>query len=102
MSDHQAGESWEMEGAERGGKSFVVSGEATKTRRPSEASLHYPAAWQQDKAALGLSMFDHFQLDATDLEAIVAEWVGGLSTAELLDALERAEIPGARSLTSPR
>ena len=64
MSDHKAGEGEEVEGPERGGKSFVVSGEATKTRRPSEASLYHPAAWQQDKAAFGLGMFNNFQLDA--------------------------------------
>jgi crotonobetainyl-CoA:carnitine CoA-transferase CaiB-like acyl-CoA transferase len=34
--------------------------------------------------------------NTADIEAIVAEWAGGLSTAELLDALQRAEIPGAK------
>ena len=34
--------------------------------------------------------------NATDIEGIVAEWVGRLSTAELLEALQRAEIPGAK------
>ena len=39
-------------------------GRGGEKRRPGKASLYHPAAWQQDKAALSLSMFDYLQLGA--------------------------------------
>lgn len=53
-----------MEGAESSGEALVVAGQTPEAGGPCEASLHHPAARQQDKASFCLSMFDHFQLDA--------------------------------------
>jgi hypothetical protein len=52
-----------VEGSEGRRESFVVASQATEASGGGEASLHHPAARQQDEAALGLGMLDHFQLD---------------------------------------
>ncbi len=53
-----------MEGTESGSQAFVIAGQAAEAGSPGKASLHHPAARQQNKASFGLSMFHHFQGDS--------------------------------------
>lgn len=53
-----------MECAQRRCQPFVIAGQTAKTCNPGKTSFHHPAAWQQHKAVLGLSMLDDFQTNA--------------------------------------
>lgn len=53
------------------GQAFVVACKASKARCPAKASLHYPAARQQNETALGLGMFYNLQGDAVRLRSLL-------------------------------
>ena len=65
LSQHEHGESHDMQAFERLGQTFVVTREAAETGQPGERALDDPAARQQDEAAFGLRQFDDLQRRAT-------------------------------------
>ena len=58
---HEDGEGDEVEAFERGVESFVVSGETSESRCPGEAPFDDPSARQEDEAAFGQWVLDHFE-----------------------------------------
>jgi len=64
VGEHEPGEGEVVVSGERLGEVFVVPGESAEACGSGEASFHYPASRQQDKAALCLGTLDDLQLDA--------------------------------------
>lgn len=70
-----------MECAERSCQPLVVSCQPAEAGGPGKASFHDPSAWQQNKAALGFGVLDHFQANAV----LGGSLFGGLSGVTLID-----------------
>ena len=47
-----------------GRQPFVVAGQTAKARGPGKTSFHHPSPRQQNKAALGFGMLDHYQANS--------------------------------------
>src|SRR5688572_20979164 len=62
LSQHEHGESHDMQAFKRLRQLLVVPRQATKPRHPALTTLHNPAPWQQHKAATGLRALDDFEL----------------------------------------
>jgi len=64
VAEHEDGEGQVVQRGEGFRKSLVVSGQASKACRPSEASFDDPASWQQYEASFCFGMLDYFKLYA--------------------------------------
>jgi len=53
--DGEEGEPVEV--VERDGQSLIITREMVEATQPTKCAFNNPAAWQKDKASLGLSMF---------------------------------------------
>ena len=63
-SEHEHGEGDEASSCQRGGKPFVVAGQAAASSHPGKGALHHPAPGQKHKALLGFWQANHPQADA--------------------------------------
>src|ERR1035441_9429036 len=62
--EHESEESQPVKASQRGGQSFIVSGESAETGGPCKGTLDHPSPWQKDKSSFGFLEFDHDQADS--------------------------------------
>jgi hypothetical protein len=65
-----------MKPLERCVEPLVVAHESAEASSPGEPSLHHPTARQQNEAAFGHGVFDHFEPDAVALRGLRRVWSG--------------------------
>ena len=78
-----------MECPQRGRQPFVVAGQTAKARGPSKTSFHHPSPRQQNKAALGFGVLDHFLANAVFGRSLF----GGLASVALIDICQLHALP---------
>src|ERR1700736_5564186 len=64
ITEHEGGEGEQMKTFEGGVEPFVISGKAAEPRRPGEAALDDPTAWQQHEASFCHGVLDPFEPQA--------------------------------------
>src|SRR5260221_13057560 len=64
FGEHQDSKSQEMQAIEGVGQSFIIAGQATKTRQPTKRPLNDPPTRQKDEALLGIRQLDDDQANA--------------------------------------
>lgn len=77
LSEHEAGESDDMQAGERSGQALVVLDQVPAAAGPSEGPFHHPTSGQQDEALLGFGQLDDLQRNA------VRAGGGGCSRADV-------------------
>src|ERR1039458_7345977 len=51
--EHESEESQPVKASQRGGQSFIVSGESAETSGPGKGTLDHPSPWKKDKSSFG-------------------------------------------------
>ena len=64
LVQQEDGKRQEVQSRQRLWQSPIVACQASKASSPGETPLDYPPTRQENKAALGLWQFDHFEADA--------------------------------------
>ena len=83
LSQHEHGESHDMQAFERLRQLLIVPREATKPSRPTLTALNHPAPWQQHKAAVGLRELDYFECHVVSRSILSRLLTGALGDSDI-------------------